>query len=112
MQLTVPLEANTQTVCVWVDRVPEGTVHPHECINGGDAGDPAHRLSIEIRYRTVLENAQEKFWYRTSAQGNIKKLSSLADFLEDNDGDWIATQLRRFLDRDYSRKRFKTLYTS
>ena len=112
VQLTVPLEANTQTVCVRVDLVPEGTVHPHECINGGEAGDPAHRLSIQIRYRTVHENAQEKFWYRTSAQGNIKKLNSLVDFLEDKDGDWIATQPRRFLNRDYSRKRFKTSYTS
>lgn len=106
------MEANTQTVCVRVDLVPEGTLHPHERINGGEAGDPAHRLSIQIRYRTVHENAQKRFWYRTSAQGNIKKLNSLVDFLEDKDGDWIATQPRRFLDRDYSRKRFKTSYTS
>lgn len=28
VQLTVPLKANTQTVCVRVDLVPEGTVHP------------------------------------------------------------------------------------
>jgi len=40
--------------------IPEGTVHPHECISGGEAGDPAHRLSIQIRYRTIYENAQEE----------------------------------------------------
>lgn len=85
MQLTVPLKVNTQTVSVRVNLVPEGTVHPHECINGGEAGNPAHHLSIQVRYRTMHENAQEEFWYRTSVQGNIKKLNSLVDFLEDKD---------------------------
>ncbi|KAL8718407.1 MAG: hypothetical protein Q9225_004450 [Loekoesia sp. 1 TL-2023] len=111
VQLTVPLKANTQTVSIQVDLVPEGTVHPHECIDGGEAGDPAHRLSIQVRYRTMHENAQEEFWYRTSAQGNIKKLNSLVDFLENKDRDWTAQQSRRFLDRNCSRKRFKTSYT-
>ncbi|KAL2041189.1 hypothetical protein N7G274_006133 [Stereocaulon virgatum] len=85
VQLTVPLEANTQTVYVGVDLVPKGTVHVHECINGCEAVNPADRLSIQIRYRIVHENAQEKFWYRTLAQGSIEKLNSLVDFLEDKD---------------------------
>ncbi|KAL6718105.1 hypothetical protein ACLMJK_004191 [Lecanora helva] len=111
-QLTIPLKANTQTVCVRVDLVPEGTYHPYKCINGGEADDPAHRLSIQIRYRTIHENTPEESWFRTSGQGNIKKFNSLVDFLEDKDEDWIAKQPRRFLDRDHSRKRFKTSYTS
>ncbi len=112
VQLTIPLKANTQTVWVRADLVPEGTYHPHECINGGEADDPAHRLSIQIRYRTIHENTPEESRFRTSGQGNIKKLNSLVDFLEDKDEDWIAKQPRRFLDRDHSRKRFKTSYTS
>lgn len=112
MQLTVPLEANTQTVCIGFDLFPEGTIHPHERYNGSEAVDPTHRLSIQIRYGTVHENAQETFWYSTSAQGNNKKLNSLIEFSEDEDGDWIATQPRQFLNGDCSRKRFKTSYTS
>ncbi len=102
VQLTVPLGSEYSNSLCSGRTCSRGTVHPHECFNGGEAGDPAHRLSIQIRYRTVHGNAQEKFWYRTSAQGKIKKVNSLVDFLEDKDGDWVATQQRRFLDRDYS----------
>lgn len=87
MQLRVPLESEHSKNCVQADLTPEVTVHPHECINGGEAGDSAYRLSIQIRYKTMHENAQEKCWDRTPAQCNIKKLNSLTDFLEDKDGD-------------------------
>ena len=112
LKMYIPMKANPQTVWIRADLVPEGTYHPHECINGGEADDPAHRLSIQIKYRTIHENTPEGFWFRTSGQARIKQLNSLVDFLEDKDEDWIAQQPRRFLDRDHSRGRLKISYTS
>ena len=112
LKMYIPMKANPQTVWIRADLVPEGTYHPHECINGGEADDPAHRLSIQIKYRTIHENTPEEFWFRTSGQARIKQLNSLVDFLEDKDEDWIAQQPRRFLDRGHSRGRLKISYTS
>jgi hypothetical protein len=108
----IPLEADPQTVFVQASLVPEGKVHPHECINGGEISDPAHRLGIKVRLRTKDGNTEKEFWHRTKGDCNIKKLNSIVDFLEDKDADWTEKQPRRFLDRNHGRKRFKTSYTS
>jgi hypothetical protein len=112
VQISVPLEANIQTVFVHASLVPEGTVHPHECIKDGEASDPAHRLGIKVKYKIRDGNTGKEFWSRTSGDCNIKKLNSLVDFLEDKDEDWTENQPRRFLDRNHARKRFKKSYTS
>ncbi len=103
---------NPQTVFVQASLVPEGTVHPHECINGGEASNPAHHLGIKVKYKIKDGNIEREFWSRSSGDYNIKKLNLIVDFLENKDKDWTENQPRRFLDKNYARKRFKTSYTS
>ena len=112
LKVRIPLTANPQTVWIRAELVPDGNVHAQACVIGGEKDDPAHRLSILVRYRTTREDVQKEIWYTNEAPGNIKKLNTLVDSLEDKDPDWTAKQPRRFLDLDHSRQRFLTSYTS
>lgn len=112
VQITVPMEADVETVSIQASIVPEGTTHEHECIRkGGEVDDPAHRLGIMVKCNT-LHGESKVLWSATSGDCNIKKLNSLVDFLEDKDDDWMESQSRRFLDKNYSRGRYRVSYTS
>jgi hypothetical protein len=64
-----------------------------------------------VKYNT-LHGGSKVLWSVTSGDYNIKKLNSLVDFLEDKDDDWMESQSRRFLDKNYSRGRYRVSYTS
>ena len=93
--LLIPKHADFESEWIQCELL-EGPQHPHTCATNGLEEDPARRLGIRFKFKSRDNHDIEESWEVWKTESDIKRLNSLADFLEDRSDESTARQSRRY----------------
>lgn len=111
VNIMVPMEASPETVSIQCFLVSEGTEHESKCVPICEVNDPARRLGILMKFKTIEGNHERELWVSLRGERTLKKLNSFVDFLEGKDEAWTTEQPRRFIDRSTAQGTRQPTYT-
>lgn len=107
----IPEHADFDTIYVQCFLAPGGSRHPKACVEACAMKNPANRLAIAVRFKSITTGGEEEMWATLRGKKELMKANSLVDFLEGKPEEYTEKQPLRFLPRSATRGRKTVCYT-